>query len=127
MSGKITRFLREYVLIFSSILTILGIILLSIGITGVWYVDIAKELMNLSDDFLKWSFYLLALGFIVFVIGAYYLYVYLKNRKFILKELQTNKRSELTKRHAELKTTVKHMPSKYQKMLKEKERELRLK
>jgi len=127
MSGKITRFLREYVLIFSSILTILGIILLFIGITGVWYVDIAKELMNLSDDFLKWSFYLLALGFIVFVIGAYYLYVYLKNRKFILKELQTNKRSELTKRHAELKTTVKHMPSKYQKMLKEKERELRLK
>ena len=87
----------------------------------------AKELLNLSDVFIDWSFYILAFGFIVFVIGVYYLYVYLKNRKFILKELETNKRSELTKRHAELKTTVKHMPSKYQKMLKEKERELRLK
>ena len=127
MSGKITRFLREYVLIFSSILTILGIILLFIGITGVWFNEMAKELLNLSDVFIDWSFYILAFGFIVFVIGVYYLYVYLKNRKFILKELETNKRSELTKRHAELKTTVKHMPSKYQKMLKEKERELRLK
>jgi len=126
MSGKITRFIREYVLIFSSILTILGIILLFIGIAGVWFNEIAKELLNLSD-FIDWSFYILAFGFIVFVIGVYYLYAYLKNRKFILEELRTNKRSELTKRHAELKNTVKHMPLKYQKMLKEKEKELRLK
>jgi len=126
MSGKITGFLREYVLLFSSILTILGIFLLFLGITGTWFQDIPESLFGFSEDILGWLFYLLILGFIVFVAGVYYLYLYLKNRKFILEELRTNKRSELKKRHVELKNTVKHMPSRYQKMLKEKEEELRL-
>ena len=127
MAGKITNFLREFKLVFSIILTILGIIILFIGISGTWYKDVPKNMLGLSDDILDWSFYLLILGFIVFAIGIWYLYCYLKDRKFILDEIKTNKRSELLKKHVELKNVVKHMPSKYKKMLKEKEKELGIK
>lgn len=122
MAGKITNFFRETQLIFSIILTVVGFIVLYSGITGIWYQDICF----LPRDFYDWSFYLLIIGFIVFVAGVWYLYSFLKNRKFVLDELKTNKRSELLKRHAELKNTVKHMPSRYQKMLKDKEEELKI-
>ncbi len=125
MSVKITNFIREYMLIFSSILTVIGIILLFLGITGIWFQDIPQA-MNISEDILPWSIYILIIGFIVLIAGVIYLYGYLKNRKFILEELNTNKRSELSKKHLEIKQTVKHMPSKYKKMLKEKEKQLRL-
>jgi hypothetical protein len=126
MSGKISGFLREYVLLFSVIVAILGFFVIFIGASGIWLQDIAKDILKLTDDFLRWSPYLLVIGFIIFGIGLYYLYVYLKNRKFVLEELKTNKRSELFKRHSELKDAVKRMPSKYKKMLNEKEEELRI-
>ena len=123
MAGKITNFLREAQFLLSIILTILGFIILYIGITGMWNHD----LYILAEEYYDWSFYFLAIGFIVFLAGLWYLYNYLKNKKFVLDELKTNKRSELLSRHAELKSTVKHLPSKYRKMLKEKEEELKIK
>jgi hypothetical protein len=126
MAGKINRFFREFVLAFSIILTIVGIVVVILGICGIWYQDIAKDVFGFSNDVFDWSLYILILGFIVLGFGVYYLYYYLKNRKFILEELETNKRSELLKRHGELKITVRKMPSKYQKMLKEKEDELKI-
>ena len=126
MARKITNFFREYVLVFSVILTIIGIIVLIIGATGNWAPDIPKDVLNLTDDILQWWLYFLIAGFIIFGAGVWYLYSYLKNRRFILKEMDTNKRSELIKKHAELKNTVKYMPSKYKKMLKEKEDELKI-
>ncbi len=122
MAGRISSFLRQHVLIFSIILTIIGIILLFISSTGLWF-----NILKLSDDFIKWGLYLLIIGFIVFVTGVYYLYSFLKNRKFLLDEIKTNKRSELIKKHAELKNTVRHLPSKYQKMLEDKEEEFNIK
>ena len=127
MSGKITGFFREYVLVFSVILTIIGVVVLIIGATGILAPDILKDIINLTDDFLNWSVYFLIIGFIIFGAGVWYLYSYLKSRKFVLEEFKTNKRSELLKRHGELKDTVRYMPSKYKKMLKEKEEELRIK
>jgi len=127
MAGKITNFFREGTLIFSLILTILGFFILFLGAAGIWFPDIPKNLLNLSDDFLKWSLYLLMIGFIVFVTGAWYLYSFFKDRKLVLNELKTNKRSEFIKKHAELKITVKHLPSKYQKMLNEKAEEFNIK
>ena len=127
MSGKITSFFREYVFIFSIILTILGCIVLVIGIAGIWFEDALKNIMGLQDDFFKWSLYLLIIGFIIFAIGVYYLYSYLSNSKFVIKELETKKRSEFLKNHVEIKQKVKHLPSKYHKMLKEKEIELQIK
>ena len=123
MAGKITNFLREGQFGFSIILTIVGIIVLYMGITGIWYQDFCI----LSVDLLDWSLYLLFIGFIVFAFGIYYLYAFYKNRKFIIEELKTNKRSEFLKKHAELKITVKRMPSKYRKMVKDKEEELKIK
>lgn len=127
MAGKITNFFRETQLFFSILLTILGIIILFLGVAGIWDQDFLMNVFGFSTDFLSWSLYLLLAGFIVFLAGVWYLYTFLKNRKFIFDELETNKRSELIKKHLELKNAVKHMPSKYQKMLKEKEDELFIK
>ena len=126
MAGKITSFFREFILIFSVILTIVGLFILIIGATGNWAPDFPKNVLNLTDDILQWWLYFLIFGFIIFGAGVWYLYSYLNNRRFILKELETNKRSELIKKHAELKNKVKHMPSRYKKMLKEKEDELKI-
>lgn len=127
MKNKITRFLREYVFGLSIVMTIAGLFVLFIGILGTWFGDVAKDVLNLTDEIITWSPYVLIIGFIIFGIGIWYLYSYLKDRKFVLEELQTNKRSELLKKHSELKEIVKHLPSKYKKMLKEREEELRIK
>ena len=127
MRGKITGFLREYFFLFSIKFTILGCIVLVIGITGMWFQDILKNMLGFSKETLNWSLYILILGFIVFGIGVYYLYSYITTRKFVNEELKTNKRSEFLKKHVEVKQKVKHLPSKYQKMLKEKEEELQIK
>ena len=126
MAGRITEFFREFVLIFSIILIILGIFVLLIGVTGI-LEDHPMNFLNLSDEILEWGFYFLVLGFIILGTGIWYLYSYFKNRRFLLEELKTNKRSELIKMHAELKNVVKHLPSKYRKMLKDKEQELSIK
>ena len=126
MAGRITGFFREFVITFSIILTVLGIFVIFIGALGIQFPDIAKDIFNFTDEFLEWSFYLLIIGFIIFAAGIWYLYSYLKNRKFILEEIKTNKRSELLKKHGELKNIVRHMPSKYQRMLEDKEEELKI-
>ncbi len=130
MAGKIVSFFREFVLIFSIILTIIGLGIFSFGLSGMFFKDIPKNMIGLSkntEGIFEWSLYFVIIGFIILAIGLWYLYTFFKNRKFILEEIETNKRSELLKRHGELKTTVKHMPKKYQQMLKEKEKELRIK
>lgn len=121
------NFLREFKLGFSIILTIVGLIAFLIGLTGMFFKDAFNSLFSFFTDYADWSFYLLAIGFVVLAAGIYYLYSYLKDKKFILEEMHTNKRSELLKKHSELKIAVKHMPSKYKKMLKDKEEELKIK
>ncbi len=128
MAGKISSFLREYVLIFSIVLTIVGAFIFFMGVFWIWLRDVnlgvyTQTIHNLED----WNVYLLFIGFIILITGIWYLYSYIKNKKFILEELETNKRSEFLKKHAELKSTVKHMPKKYKKMLKDKEKELKIK
>jgi hypothetical protein len=49
------------------------------------------------------------------------------DKRFILEEIKTDKRSEFIKKHNELRNTAKRLPSKYKKMLKEKEKELGVK
>ena len=122
MAGKISGFFREFSLFFSIVLTIIGLLLFIIGITA--NMDI--NLLNLSEDILNWSLYILILGFFVLIAGIWYLYSFFHNRKFIIEELATNKRSELIKKHSELKQTAKKLPSKYQKMLREKEKEYKI-
>ena len=125
---KITELLREYIFGLSIITMILGLFLLFMGVIFYWissvelgfYTDIIKELG-------QWNGFLLVAGLIIFGIGLYYLYSYQTKRKFILEEVKTNKRSEFLKKHKELKGTVKHLPSKYKKMVKDKEKELKIK
>ena len=124
MSGKISGFLRELKLFLSIFLTIVGFLIFLIGMN---FIFPSFNIFNLSPEILEWKSYLLIVGFIILITGIYYLYAYLKDRKFILEELETNKRSEILKKHIELQKAVKHMPSKYKKMLKEKEEEFKIK
>jgi len=122
---KIVKAIREVVFVLSIITTAIGLFFLFMGIVYFWFRDVIK--LEFITDVGDWNAYILLAGLVIFSIGIWYLYSYLKNRKFVLKELRTNKRSELLKRHNELRITVKHMPSKYQKMLRAKEEELRIK
>jgi len=124
MAGKISNFLREYVLIFSIIFTIVGLIVFFMGVIWTWFKDVNIDFINNLGE---WNTYLLFIGFIILITGVWYLYSYFKNKKFIMEELETNKRSEFLKKHAELKLVVKKMPKKYRKMLKDKEKELKIK
>ena len=128
MAGKISGFLGEYVLGLSIITTIIGIKLLFMGV--IWYWFKSLKLGFYTDTITKladWNAYLLIAGFVILIVGVWYLYSYIKHRKFVLKEIKTNKRSELLKKHGELEDTVKHLPSKYKKMVDEKAEELRVK
>ena len=125
---KIIKFLREYSLIFSIMIFVIGLGSLVMGLIYMFLKEIELGIISKARDRLDgWNMYLLVIGFIVFAMGAYYLYKYITNKKFILKELKTNKRSEFLKKHSQLKIYVRHMPSKYQKMLNEKEKELKIK
>jgi len=128
MAGKISGFLREYILILSIVITIVGFFLLVMGVLWYWVRGIVTDnnVLSFIYDLGDWNAYVLVAGFIIFFIGVYYLYSFFKNRKFVLEELRTNKRSELLKRHKELRSVVKHLPKKYQKMLQEKEDELNI-
>lgn len=126
MAGKISGFFREFVMIFSIILIIIGIFVLIIGLTGILEGN-PMNFMNLSEEILNWGLYFLILGFLAFGTGVWYLYSFSKNRKFILDEIKTNKRSELLKKQTELRNVVKHLPSKYKKILSDKEQELSIK
>lgn len=128
MVRKITRFMREYILGFSIITVIIGIILLLMGITWFWFREIVTDssVLNFIAKIENWNAYLLVAGLLIFGIGLYYLYSFLNNRKIALEELKTDKRSEFLKKHNEIKSIVNQLPSKYQKMLKDKENEFRI-
>ena len=129
MVSKMTRFMREYVFGLSIITIIVGLFLLSMGVLWFWFNEIVME--NSALEFIanleNLNAYLLVAGLVIFGIGLYYLYSFLKNRKLALEELKTDKRSEFLKKHNELKSIVKYLPSKYQKMLEDKENELKIK
>ncbi len=129
MTGKISGFIREYIFVLSAITTIVGLFLLFMGVLWFWFRDVVEgnDALNFIRALEDGNAYLLVAGFIILFIGLYYLYIFLKNKKFVLEEFRTNKRSELLKKHNELKGIVKHLPSKYQKMLKDKEDELKIK
>jgi hypothetical protein len=128
MLEKIGRFLREYVFILSIVTIIIGFFLLITGVLGIWFSEVVKEnnFLQFIDKFGPWNAYIFVIGIIILFIGIYYLYSFQKNKRFILKEIKTNKRSEFIKMHRELKNVVKHLPSKYRKMLRDKEKELKI-
>lgn len=128
MNKTIIRFIREYIFGISIILFIFGLFLLFVGAVWFWFKESAQEgILRFIYDFDDWNIYVFIAGLILFFLGLYYIYSYRKNKKFVMEELQTNKRSEFMKRHTEIKSIVKRLPSKYQQMFKEKEEELKIK
>jgi putative Mn2+ efflux pump MntP len=130
MSGKITGFLREYIVVLSSIVTVIGIFFLFMGISWYWIRSLVQPpttQIHFIYTLGEWNAYTLVAGLVIFGIGVYYLYSFLKKRKFVTDELRTDKRSEILKKRAKLEATAKHLPSKYQRLLAEKEDELNIK
>ena len=126
MAGKISSLLREYVYGLSLLLIIIGLILLILSILSLQQITLGG-LIAVFTELGLWNAYILILGLIILATGSYYLYSFQKYKRFVLKELDANKRSELIKRHKELRQQVKHLPSKYQHLLNEKEQELHIK
>ena len=126
MAGKIINLLREYKFILSIILILLGLILLILSILGLQNITIGGALIPIANLGL-WNAYILIIGLITLAFGIYYQYTFQTDKRFVLKELDTKKRSELLKRHKELQKRTKHLPSKYHKLLKQKEKELNIK
>ena len=118
------RALREVKSVLSICIMIIGIIFIFMGVVWYWAREVATGALQFITALQDWNAYVLVIGLLLFGIGVYYLYTYMKDKKFVLKELKTNKRSELLKRHNELRAKVKHLPSKYQTMVREKEEEL---
>ena len=127
MSGKIIGLIREYVFGLSIIIMIIGLFVIFTGFLGIWFVDVAKDLLKFPNGILEWCPYVLIFGLLIFGVGLYYLYGFIKNRNFVLEEIETKKRSEFIKRHGDLKDSVRYLPSKYKEMLKQKEKELKIK
>lgn len=127
MANVIGKILKEYIFGISVVLLIVGLAVLVFGILGMWFDDVLTNTFSLNQNILAWSLYILIVGFIVTITGIYYLYEFLKNKRFLLEELETNKRSEFMKNHLELKNAARHLPSKYQEMLSKKEKDLRVK
>ena len=130
MSGRIIGFLREYVLGLSILTIILGAIFCFMGVVYLFFITIAEP-VNSPLHFIKdpigiWNDYILIAGLIILGVGVYYLYSYITKRKYVLDELKTDKRSEILKKRSKLESTVKKLPSKYQKMLTEKEEEFNI-
>lgn len=75
----------------------------------------------------NWNYYVLVAGIILLLAGAWYLYDFFKKRKTLLEKIKTDRRSELVKRRAELERIAKSLPRKYEKMLMEKMKELKIK
>lgn len=99
---------------------------------GVFYVapsliENQESMMYFVYTWGNWNAYILVAGLILFGIGTYYLYSYEKKKRFMLKGLKIDKRSELLKKHAEMKNTAKRLPKKYQQLLEEKEEQCGIK
>lgn len=125
MWNKIIDLMREYVFGLSLITIVIGLLIFLPSVMHYILPDNIEPILikGLGD----WNFYLLIIGLIVFGVGISYLYNYIKNKRFILSEIDTNKRSEFIKRHSDLKNATRHMPNKYKDMIKEKEKELKIK
>jgi hypothetical protein len=129
MSGRIIGFLREYILGLSILTIIPGVVFIFMGVVYVFFNKIAEptnSLLHFIYVIDVWNDYILVAGLIIFGIGVYYLYSYLNKRKFVLDELKTDKRSEILKKRSKLEATVKLLPSRYQRMLSEKEEEFNI-
>jgi len=106
-----------------------GIVFTFMGVVYLFFIDLAgpeESPFHFISNIGIWNDYIIIAGLIIFGIGVYYLYSYLSKRKYVLDELKTDKRSEILKRRSMLESTVKHLPSKYQQMLSEKEEELNI-
>ena len=122
----IRKILREYIFVLSILIIATGVILVSIGIIGIWFSNLNLGMfIDIIHTIGGYISYVFVAGIIVLGIGTWYLYDFLIKRKRFLKEIDTSKRSEFIKKHVEMGELAKTLPSKYKKMFEEKNNTLR--
>jgi hypothetical protein len=130
MSGRIIGFLREYIVALSILILIQATLFIIMGVVYLFFIGIADPVTSplhfIKDPLGIWNDYILIAGLIILGVGVYYLYSFFTKRKYVLDELKTDKRSEILKKRSKLESTVKQLPSKYQKMLSDKEDEFNI-
>lgn len=122
----IRKILREYIFALSILTIATGVILVSMGIIGIWFSNLnLGAFIDTIHTIGGYIAYVFVAGIIVLGIGIWYLYDFLRKRKRFLKEIDTSKRSEFIKKHIEMGELAKTLPSKYKKMFEEKNNTLR--
>lgn len=125
---RIEKIFQEHIFVLSILTIVFGCILLLIGVNGIWFSDV--EIMFLSavvQPLGGYAAYVFAAGVVVTLIGAWYLYDFLRKRKRLLEGLEIQKRSVFQKKHSEFEEISKKLPSKYKRMLEEKKESLQIK
>ncbi|HEC94589.1 MAG TPA: DUF3198 domain-containing protein [Thermoplasmatales archaeon] len=124
------KILREIIAPLSVLSMIIGGIMFLMGVMEIsaWYKSVD---LGVFTDVVKaleyWNYYLFVAGLILLIAGIWYLYDFFRKKNYLLEEIKTDKRSELIKKKTELEEIVKRLPSKYEKMLNDKKRELKIK
>ena len=122
----IRKILREYIFVLSILIIATGVILVSMGVIGIWFSNLNLGMfIDTIHTIGGYISYVFVAGIIVLGIGTWYLYDFLIKRKRFLKEIDTSKRSEFIKKHIEMGELAKILPSKYKKMFEEKNNTLR--
>jgi len=122
------KILREIIAPLSVVLIVLGALSFLMGAIWIWFSNVEIwVLSSIVESLNNWNYYLFVIGIVLLITGAWYLYDFFRKRKFLLDEIKTDKRSDLVKRKAELEDIVKRLPRKYEKMLEDKKRELKIK
>lgn len=125
---KIGKIFQEYIFAWSILIIVLGSIMLLIGVNGIWFSNVEVMMFSTVIQSLDgYVAYVFAAGVVVALIGLWYLYDFLRKRKRLLEGLEIQKRSVFQKKHSEFEEISKKLPSKYKKMLEEKEKSLRIK
>ena len=120
--------LREIIAPLSVVLIVLGALSFLMGTIWIWFSNVEIwVLSNIVESLNNWNYYLFVIGIVLLITGVWYSYDFFRKRKFLLEEIKTDRRSELIKRKAELEDIVKRLPKKYERMLEDKKRELKIK
>ncbi len=119
---------REYIVSMSIVSIVLGAIMLTMGTIWLWFSDVKLGgFTDVIENLQYWNDYLFVVGITLLLIGAWYVYDFIRKRRFLLEEIKTDRRSDLIKKKIELEEAVKKLPSKYEKIYNKKKKELKIK
>lgn len=112
----------------SAAITGAGIILLALGIWGIWFSEGAPAFIrSITEPNPRWDVLFFIAGILIVLGAGWEFGDLLVARKRLLKILDTKKRSDLMQKKDEIKECLSLLPKRYEKMVEDKEKELGIK